>query len=155
MCKVKDGLKEDIRELGELILNTINENKKLKEFNDIANIDIEHTDDILYVTDIETDIILFANSTAKSLFGNIIGKKCYEVLQGYKQQCPFCTNKIITEKLGKQHKWIFYNEKLGKLFYIVDVAKEVNGKILRFERATNLNGETKQIVKLAHKYNLA
>ena len=49
---------------------------------------------------------------------------------------------------------IIINEKIGKLYYVIEVAKEIDGVPYRFERAINLNGETKEIVKLANYHNL-
>jgi hypothetical protein len=56
--------------------------------------------------------------------------------------------------MGVPIKDVVYNEKVSKLYYTVNVVKEINGRLLRFERAINLNGETDKIVKMANKYIL-
>jgi hypothetical protein len=154
MCKLTNQVQKDAAHLGELITETIKENKYLKESSFYSSALVESTDDIVYVTDIETNKILFVNAETKRLFGDVVGKICYSVFQNTGEPCSFCTNDKITKQIGKPHKWVFYNQKVDKLYYIVDIAKEVNGRLLRFERAINLNGEAEKIVEMFNKHKL-
>ena len=152
MCKLTEELLENAKTLETLIIDTVKENKHLNEKDKFSSVVVESSDDIIYVTDIETNKILFINENTKKVFGDVVGQICYESFQNETTPCHFCTNEIILKQIGKPHKWVFYNEKVKKLYYIVDVAKEINGRLLRFERAINLNGEAKTIVRLFNKH---
>jgi len=59
---------------------------------------LDSLDAFVYVADIQTYEILFANHLTEKLFGHITGKICWQVLQtGMTGPCPFCPNeKLIT-----------------------------------------------------------
>jgi len=154
MCKLSEKVQENANVLGQLIADTINENKHLKQTSFYRTTLVESSDDCVYVTDIETNEILFINEETKKLFGDVVGKTCFEAFHDLDAPCFFCTNEIILKDIGKPYKWVFYHEKNKKLYYIIDVAKEVNGRMLRFERAINLNGEATEIVAMFQKHNL-
>lgn len=89
---------------------------------------------VIYVADIDTDIILYANDNAKDKFGERIeGQVCYEVLQNEKDRCTFCTNNIITKEEGKPHFWVYPNSKTMELYLIADVYNKLktNGSFVR------------------------
>ena len=45
---------------------------------------------------------------------DVIGRKCYEVIQGRDSPCPFCTNRFLTE--DKFYEWEYNNPILGRKF---------------------------------------
>ncbi|HID31095.1 MAG TPA: PAS domain-containing protein, partial [Desulfobacterales bacterium] len=50
----------------------------------------------IYVCDPESHELLYANAAVATFFGpDILGKKCYRVLQGLDEPCDFCTNPMI------------------------------------------------------------
>ncbi len=102
---------------------------------------INGTGELIYATDIESNIIVFANKHMKELFGDIIGKKCYNALQGFSTTCQFCTNDKIMENVGVPYKWIFHNKHIDKLFFIVDICKDINGRLVRIEKAYEIDKE--------------
>ncbi|MGC8998793.1 MAG: PAS domain-containing protein, partial [Candidatus Bathyarchaeia archaeon] len=69
--------------------------------------------DLVYVADPETYEIFFANDKFKEVLGGeVVGRKCYEVIHGTKSPCSFCTNKyIFGENIGKTHVWEYYCKK--------------------------------------------
>jgi len=154
MCKITDNIQKNLEFIVHESINTMRKNKELEEYNILATLSIEGTKDIIYASDIKTDEILFMNQNAINTFGDGIGGKCYEVFQNLGHNCDFCTNPIIAKQIGEPYNWVFYNENSNCLYYITDVAKEVNGRLIRFERATPLNGLTKEIVKLANEHKL-
>lgn len=88
-------------------------------------------DDAIYVADPETFELIYFNKTAEKNWGEgQIGKKCYKVLQGRDQPCPFCTNYIIFgDKLGATHYWEFKNEVNEHWYRCADKAiKWLDGK---------------------------
>lgn len=108
---------------------------KLKEQLIFTNGTGEH----IYVVDVETDRILFVNSTLEKLLGNVVGKLCYEALQDYHEHCLFCTNDIITKQIGTPYKWVHYNRKLDKYFFIIDVCKVYQERLVRIEKAYEID----------------
>ncbi len=57
---------------------------------------------IVYVADMQSYEVLFANRYTEKLFGHITGKTCWKVLQsGMSGPCPFCKNKELLTPAGK------------------------------------------------------
>ena len=89
----------------------------------------------IYISDIETYEILFLNkaacTTLQASQGELLGKKCYEVLQGRTSPCPFCNNAMLTEE--EVYSWEFANPKLNKKFLIKDRIINWQGRRSRIE----------------------
>ena len=144
----------------------INERKKAEEelkasherFTTIMNA----IDAIVYVADMETYDLLFLNKYAKKLFGDVVGKKCWQALQkGQSGQCDFCSNdKLIPPKgkLGETFTWEFQNTITDRWFHIHDRAISwVDGRIVRLEIASDITGRKKaeNMLKLKAEQQLA
>jgi PAS domain S-box-containing protein len=98
-------------------------------------------EDLVYVADPETYEILFANDKFKDVLGGeVIGRKCYEVIHGAKSPCPFCTNKyIFGENIGKVHVWEYHCGRKNRWYKCVDKALIWPGKKhVRFEIAVDI-----------------
>ncbi len=83
----------------------------------------EELDGLLYVSDIETNELVYMNAAFRNFLGygsndDYIGKKCYEVIQGKTSPCDFCTNKYL--KPGKFITWTHKNEQFNKKYFIKD-----------------------------------
>lgn len=94
-----------------------------------------------YISDFETDELLHMNQVAMTAYGiaspeSYRGKKCYEVLQGRGDVCPFCTNAHLKE--GEPHSWICENEILNKTLHVIDTKVYINGRWCRLEIAQEL-----------------
>ncbi|MBI9062205.1 MAG: PAS domain S-box protein [Marinilabiliaceae bacterium] len=99
-------------------------------------------EDVIYISDPDTFELLHVNKAFKDNWGNdVIGKKCYKVMQSRNSPCPFCTNNIIFgEKLGDMHLWEFQNEVNKNWYRCADKAiRWINGKMVRFELATDIS----------------
>lgn len=74
----------------------------------------------VYVADIENYELLYVNHAACEALGKtqnqLVGCKCYEVIQGRTSPCPFCTNNRLTE--DEFYEWEFYNPILKHKFMI-------------------------------------
>lgn len=98
----------------------------------------EYTGNI-YISDIETYELLYVNKTALNVLtelmqlseSEIIGRKCYEVIQGRTSPCPFCTNDRITE--NEFYEWEFDNPNLGRTFMIKNRVVNWCGRRARLE----------------------
>lgn len=88
-----------------------------------------------YVSDMETYEILYLNGTAcKTLCfppDRLLGRKCYEVIQGRTSPCPFCTNDRLTE--DEFYEWEFYNPVLERALIIKNRIIDWNGHRARLE----------------------
>lgn len=141
--------------LRELIQYGVDKSRLNKFFNPIIN----NSNIIMYVSAIDdngsfqTNDILWANDPAKLAFGNdIIGKKCYNVFQDKAQVCEFCTNGLIEEQENEPYEWVFYNQKLKRLFFIVDVMIKMEGKRVRVEFAHDITEILPQFHTVYKKY---
>lgn len=102
--------------------------------------------DIMYVSDPDTFEIVHVNDIALKTFGdNIIGKKCYEVLQGKSEVCSFCTNhKIFGENYGNTYVWEYQNDSNHRWYRCTDKAIQwPDGRKLRFELASDITDQVK------------
>jgi PAS domain S-box-containing protein len=109
-------------------------------------------EDLVYVADPETYEILFANDKFKEFIGGeVLGKKCYEVIHGNKGPCSFCTNKhIFGENVGKTYVWEYHCRKRGKWYKCIDKAISWPGnKHVRFTMAVDITEHKKMEKALA------
>jgi PAS domain S-box-containing protein len=101
----------------------------------------EGIEDVMYVSDPETYELLYVNTALRQNWGDdVIGQKCYAVLQNRDAPCPFCTNDtIFGEKLGQTHVWEFQNEVTERWYRCADKAiKWADGRMVRFEIAGDI-----------------
>ncbi len=102
-------------------------------------------DTAVYVADMETYEILAVNEYVEKFWGKeIIGKKCYEILQaGQNAPCSFCTNDRLLNENGEPlppYVWMFQNTRTGSYFQCIDFAIPwENGKYVRMEVAINID----------------
>ena len=110
-------------------------------------------DEVVYVADMENHEILFVNKHVENVFGDIVGKKCFEALQEKKTPCDFCTNHLLVDKNGKANRtyvWEFQNLITKRWYQCHDQAISwTDGKLVRFETATDItqNKENEQKLK--------
>ncbi|HXY54202.1 MAG TPA: response regulator [Nitrospirota bacterium] len=115
----------------------------LKESHERLITILESLDAIVYVADMETNEVLFANNYARKVFGDIVGKVCWSTLQeGQDGPCGFCTNDKLLTADGKPAgvcAWEFQNTFTGKWFDVRDRAiLWLDGRMVRLEIATDI-----------------
>ncbi len=99
-------------------------------------------EDVIYVADPQSYELVFVNAACRSSWGeDVIGRKCYSVLQGRDAPCPFCTNHLIFgEYSGRSYIWEFQNEITNSWFRCVDRAIDwPDGRKVRFELASDIS----------------
>ncbi len=103
-------------------------------------------DHLVYASDPKNYDLLYLNKVARKTFGNKVGQKCYQVLQGLKSPCPFCTNKFIFGKNAvNPYIWEFKNKINQHWYHCIDRAiRWMDGRSVRFEIALDIM-ETKCI----------
>ncbi|CAK8717643.1 PAS domain S-box-containing protein [Candidatus Electrothrix laxa] len=108
---------------------------------------LDSVDAMIYVADIETCEILHSNNYIKNHFGDIIGRKCWEAIQGQNAPCPFCEYRHIYQD-GKihpeAHVWQIQNCKNGEWYECRDQGIQwVDGRTARIQVATNISERKK------------
>lgn len=98
---------------------------------------------IVYVADMHSYEILFANRYAEELFGHITGKQCWQVLQsGMTGPCPFCTNKDLVTSDGKPRDtilWELQNTSNDRWYSVRDRAIEwFDGRVVHLQIAVDI-----------------
>lgn len=109
--------------------------------------------ELVYVSSLDTYELLYMNAAGRETYGinnGDLGGKCYEVLQGLSEPCPFCTNSKLS--LNKVYTWEITNLKLSRHFLLKDKLIPWSGKIARLEIAFDQTEEQKS--KLVLQKNL-
>jgi len=128
----------------------------IKENEELLSI-FDSMDEIIYISDPDSYELLYFNEPFNKLFNGRIGEKCYKVLQGRDEPCPFCTNdKIFGDNLGETEIWEFQNELTGRWYRCIDRAiLWPNEKMVRFEIALDITVKkliTDKIIENEDKY---
>jgi signal transduction histidine kinase len=107
---------------------------------------LDTTDAFISIVDPKSYEIIYANSALTDLWGaDMLGKKCYEILQGLEQPCDFCTNKsILGENVGKTYVWEHQDRRSQRWFRYIDRAiKWPDGRLVRYEMAVDISASKK------------
>ena len=89
----------------------------------------------VYVADMETFELLYANEEMRRLFGKpLTGGLCHRELQGREEPCPFCTNDIIRALNGEVYRWECDNPLVNRHVLLMDrVIRWRDGRNVRLE----------------------
>lgn len=126
----------------------------------------------VYVSDLATYRILFANDYAQKLFGeHLLGKTCWEVIQsGQTEPCDFYINEKLVTATGEPsevYRWEIKHAQLDRWYYLQNRAIYWNdGRLVRLSVATDITErkvveeqlleskekllETQRLAKLSH-----
>lgn len=97
---------------------------------------INNTGALIYVIDLQTYEIIYANNKCKEQFGDIINKTCYKVLQkNQNTPCSFCptqcTDSDFQQKIGTAFEWENKNSINGRSYLF-------NTKIMQWNDKRNV-----------------
>lgn len=125
---------------------------ELKEWFDRFSTIMDSFGAIVYVADMQTYQILYANKYVREYYGAKEGDICWQVLQsGQTGPCPFCNNAQLLDENGNPTEpviWEFQNTKTGLWVQCYDRAiRWTNGKWVRLEVAMDITN-LKQSKKL-------
>lgn len=117
---------------------------KTEEYDQLKTI-LDSISAFIYIADIKTHEILFINKYAQEELGDIIGQKCWKVLQkGQTGPCEFCSNDKLLNEDGTPadvYTWEFQNTKNYRWHECRDRAiLWSDGRTVRFEIATDITG---------------
>jgi signal transduction histidine kinase/CheY-like chemotaxis protein len=102
-------------------------------------------DEPIYVADMDTYEILFANQfTRKALGKELVGLTCYKELQGFDKPCDFCTNGKLNKNNGATFQWEHINPITNKEYLLYDrIIRWPDGRDVRFEQAIDITERSK------------
>ena len=104
---------------------------------------MDSLDALVYVADMETYELLFVNEYGRENWGDVIGKKCWQVLQTNQMgPCSFCTNNKLMDAKGNPagvYVWEFQNTVTKRWYDCRDQAiRWPDGRCVRMEIATEI-----------------
>ncbi len=104
---------------------------------------LNNLDTLIYVSDVETYEILFANRQIQETFGPVAGRLCWQVLQaGQSGPCEFCSNPKLLTASGTPtgiHHWEFQNTRNGRWYALADSAIEwMDGRLVHLSMAVDI-----------------
>lgn len=123
-------------------------------YNELSAMIMGETNDIIYISDLETYELRYLNQAAIRLFrfqeeGQWMGKPCYRVLQSRESPCPFCTSHLLTDHAF--YAWEHYNTAMGRYFSVKDKRVNLDGRPCRLELATDITEKELSSQKLCQK----
>jgi PAS domain S-box-containing protein len=117
---------------------------------------------LVYVADIETYQILYENQYGRKIFGDLVGKTCWQAFVQQENPCPFCSqHPILTEdgQTNLSHQWECYSPKTQRWYMVHDRAiRWLDGRWVRLEIAYDITERklVEQSLKLSQdRYMLA
>lgn len=103
---------------------------------------LDNIDALVYVSDFDTWELLYINAYGRRIWGDINGRKCYQMLQGNNSPCSFCTNHLLRNPDGSAaapHVWEFQNTLDERWYQCRDQAiRWTDGRLVRLEIATDI-----------------
>jgi len=131
---------------------------RLMESHSILLTVLDSLDAIVYVTDLKTYEILFLNKFARNIFGDAVGRICWETFQeGQSGPCGFCTNDKLLDSEGRStgtYVWEFQNTVNNHWYDIRDRAIQwIDGRLVRLEIATDIT-ERKHMEQRLHEISI-
>lgn len=143
----QDGSPKGLVEIGRDITEARLAEVNLKASREMFVTVLENMEAIVYVADLRTHEILFANRFARDELQqeDLTGKICWQALQsGQTGPCSFCTNHRLLDENGQPAEgvdWEFRNTVNGHWYHIHDRAiRWTDGRIVRLEIATDITG---------------
>ena len=96
----------------------------------------------VYITDLETDRIVYMNEFMKRTFGveDPIGRICWQVLQkDQNERCSFCKiEQLLLESEDGECLWREHNTKTGRTYLNYDFLEEKKGKLYHVQYSTDI-----------------
>ena len=93
----------------------------------------------IYIVDPANYEILFVNQSLEKAFTTeLVGRKCYQVLQGHSAPCDFCSFKHLQAE-NQVYEFNHYNPILRKQYHLTDkLIRWPNGKLVKLEFAQDI-----------------
>lgn len=94
--------------------------------------------ELMYISDIENYELLFMNNAGREIFhvDDNCKQKCYQVLHGLNEPCPFCTTALL--KPDQIYSWEHTNEFVKRHYLLKDRLIEWEGRPAKLELAFDI-----------------
>jgi PAS domain S-box-containing protein len=121
-------------------------------------------DALVYVADLHTNEILFANQYLHDSFpGDVIGRKCWEVLHGNDRgHCRFCSNERLIDENGMLRgvsRWEYRSERNNLWYQFLDRAiLWIDGRVARISIGIDMTDRKKleqEIITISEKERIS
>ncbi|MEE4243138.1 MAG: PAS domain S-box protein, partial [Desulfopila sp.] len=104
---------------------------------------MDSVDAVIYIADMQTHELLFINEYGRKFWSDdVIGKKCWQILQGASGPCSFCSNEKLVDAEGNAagiYQWEFQNQINSRWYDVRDRAITwQDGRHVRLEIATDI-----------------
>ncbi|MEE1029151.1 MAG: diguanylate cyclase [Agathobacter sp.] len=114
--------------------------KKIYEF-------FENMNEFVYVSDMDNYDLVYMNKKARETYGfnspeELVGKKCYQVLQGNSAPCMLCGREGLT--VGAFKEWSYYNPVIEKHLLVKDSVIEEDGRKYLIELDLDVSAQERQ-----------
>ncbi len=110
--------------------------------NDPLQIVLDNTPASVYVCDVDTYEIVFANKALKSLYPyEIEGMKCWKALSPYDGPCPYCKlHEVLKKPFGEPYFWENYNPQFNGWLQMNDsIVKWTDGRDVHLITVTDIS----------------
>jgi PAS domain S-box-containing protein len=108
---------------------------------------LDGLDSLVYIADIKTYEILFINHYGKNIWGNIVGKKCYETIQNNSNgPCSFCRRDEVIKNRKRNfiNKYELRNSTNSRFYECRDqIIEWTNGKKVFMQISTDITERKK------------
>lgn len=96
----------------------------------------------IYITDVETDEIVFINDYMKRTFnikGKVVKGLCWKMLQrGMESRCSFCPIEYMRQAGIASYTWKENNTVTGRMYYNYDILQEWKGKLYHIQNSIDI-----------------
>ncbi|WP_294468726.1 PAS domain-containing hybrid sensor histidine kinase/response regulator [uncultured Anaerofustis sp.] len=146
------GVCSDVTDIVDKYKNT---SKVLKEKAESFEFMMDEYEGNIYISDMDDYELLYVNKTACETLNQpsekVLGRKCYEVIQGRTSPCPFCTNNVINDK--EFYEWEFDNPVLKRTFMIKNRVINWEGRRARLELSHDMFSTEYKLAKKDQEMN--
>ena len=99
---------------------------------------LDNLDALVYVADIETYEIIYTNKYGKDIFGDIVGKTCWQAFSQQENLCPFCSkHQVLKDNIS--HEWECYSDLTDKWYRLHEhTINWIDGRLVRLEIAYDI-----------------
>ncbi|MDR2888211.1 MAG: PAS domain S-box protein [Bacteroidales bacterium] len=147
--RIWDGFMLDITESKHASIELEKTNRRIELSQRAMRTVLDNVSANIYVADLATNEVLFANKTLKDELGHITaGKKCWELIRGKTGGiCDFCPSPILQQNAQQRnsvHRWEYLNEKNGRWYDSADsIIEWIDGRNVHLQCATDITQRKK------------
>ncbi len=142
--KTRDGLIQNFIAMKEDVTKRVEAEQKFQQSYSMLKSILNSMEAIVYVVDLKTNRILFANDYAENLL-SLSGKQeqpCYKAIYGFNEPCSFCGREQLVDRMGRVTEGVHLERffpQTGMWMSVFDKAIEwIDKSIVRLEIAQDI-----------------